>query len=203
MILKRGSKGAEVGELQKLLHIYVDNVFGPNTEEAVKEFQKANGLVPDGIVGPQTWEKLKGSSLAKSSRKITELIVHCTATPEGKDYTVEDIRRWHKAKGWSDIGYHYVIYRDGSIHAGRNVNIGGAHCVGHNTYSIGIVYVGGVDKYNHPKDTRTPQQKASLITLLTQLKRMYPKATIHGHYEFSSKACPCFKPKLEYANIKG
>lgn len=201
MVLKKGSKGAEVKELQGLLHILQDGVFGPVTEEAVIEFQKVNGLTPDGIVGDNTWAKLKGSTLVKSKRTINEIIVHCSATVEGKDYTTADIKKWHLARGFSDIGYHYVIYRDGSIHAGRNVNIGGAHCTGHNSHSIGVCYIGGLDKNLKPKDTRTDAQKDALLKLLKQLKQLYPKATIHGHYEYANKACPCFKPKEEYAHI--
>lgn len=207
MILKRGSKGAEVKELQGLLHILQDGVFGPITEEAVIEFQKANGLTPDGIVGDNTWAKLKqnnvtGNSLLKSKRTINRIIVHCTATKEGEDHTIAEIKKWHLARGFSDIGYHYVIYRDGSVNNGRDVNIAGAHCSGYNSNSIGICYVGGLDKFGNPKDTRTDKQKASLIQLLTSLKKLYPKATIHGHCEFSNKACPCFNAKKEYLNIK-
>ena len=202
MILKKGSKGNEVKELQGLLHLLQDGIFGALTEEAVKEFQKANGLYPDGIVGPKTWEKLKGNPLAKSKRIINKIIVHCSATQEGKAFTTADIKKWHLARGFSDIGYHYVVYLDGSVHDGRNINIAGAHCSGYNSNSIGVCYIGGLDKYGNPKDTRNDKQKEALIKLLTGLKRLYPKATIHGHNEFSNKACPCFNAKKEYANIK-
>ena len=202
MVLKRGSKGAEVKELQGLLHILQDGVFGSITEETVIEFQKVNSLTPDGIVGDNTWAKLKGSTLAKSKRTINEIIVHCSATIEGKDYTTADIKKWHLARGFSDIGYHYVIYRDGSIHAGRHINIGGAHCTNHNAHSIGVCYIGGLDKDNKPKDTRTDAQKKSLLSLLTQLKKLYPKANIYPHCEFANKACPCFNAKQEYINLK-
>jgi len=78
-------------------------------------------------------------------RKVTkEIIIHCSATPEGRDYTVEDIRRWHLNRGFKDIGYHFVIYRDGSIHVGRAKDLVGAHCEGHNAISIGVCYIGGV-----------------------------------------------------------
>lgn len=131
-------------------------------------------------------------------RRITEIIIHCSATPEGKDFTVEDIRRWHLARKFADIGYHYVIYRDGSIHKGRAENIAGAHCQGHNANSIGICYIGGVAKDGKtPKDTRTPQQKTALRQLVNQLKFYYPHATVHGHNEFSSKACPSFNVQTE------
>ena len=134
-------------------------------------------------------------------RTINELIVHCSATPEGKDFTVRQIRQWHLARGFKDIGYHYVIYRDGSIHKGRPLEETGAHCVGHNRHSIGICYIGGLAiNGKAPKDTRTEAQKAALLQLLADLHRKYPKATIHGHREFANKACPCFDVG-EYAHI--
>jgi N-acetylmuramoyl-L-alanine amidase len=80
-------------------------------------------------------------------RDLKRIILHCTATPEGKHFDVDTIRRWHvKDRGWKDIGYHYVIYLDGSVHEGRPVDQVGAHTSGHNKDSIGIVYVGGCDK---------------------------------------------------------
>ena len=202
MILKKGSKGEKVKILQRLLHLYVDGIFGTNTEEAVINFQKENNLAADGIVGEKTWKKLNDYSLVKSTRTIKEIIVHCSATKEGQDFTIADIKKWHLARGFSDIGYHYIIYRDGSIHTGRNVNISGAHCEGHNSYSIGICYIGGLDKSGKAKDTRTDAQKDTLLKLLKQLKQLYPKATIHGHYEYANKACPCFNVKEEYINLK-
>ena len=135
-------------------------------------------------------------------RKITEIIVHCSATPEGQNFTVEDIDRWHKQKGWQGIGYHYVIYLDGSVHKGRNEEVIGAHCLGHNAYSIGVCYIGGLDKWTKAhKDTRTDAQKQALIDLLKSLKEKYPNAIIYGHRDFSKKDCPCFDAKNEYKNI--
>lgn len=203
-ILKRPMRGDDVKRLQEALQIYPDGIFGRLTEEAVMEFQKAHGLTPDGIVGPATWVAIfgEGEGLKKSKRSINEIIVHCTASREGVPMTVEAIRRMHiKERGWSDIGYHYVVYLDGTIHEGRPVNISGAHCTGHNTHSIGVVYVGGLDKNGKAKDTRTQAQKDGLLKLLKGLKRLYPKATIHGHREYANKACPCFDAKREYANI--
>lgn len=140
--------------------------------------------------------------LKKSRRRINEIIVHCTATPEGRDYTVADIRQMHKAQGWVDIGYHYLIYRDGSIHEGRNVDMVGAHCQGHNAQSIGVCYVGGVARDGKtPKDTRTPAQKDALVHLLMQLVCLYPDATIRGHRDFAAKACPSFDATREYKNL--
>ena len=126
-------------------------------------------------------------------RIINEIIIHCSATPEGKDYTVEQIKQWHKQRGFSDIGYHYVIYRDGSIHSGRPIERIGAHCLKHNAHSIGVCYIGGVAKDGKtPKDTRTDAQKESLIKLIKELKAKYPKATVQGHREYANKACPSF-----------
>ena len=199
MILKLGSRGNEVKVLQEKLNLKADGIFGPLTEEAVKDFQRSNGLEVDGIVGDNTLSKL---NLSVNKRNIKELIVHCSATPEGKDYSVDTIRQWHLKRGFSDIGYHYVIYRDGSIHIGRDESIIGAHCTGHNTNSIGVCYIGGcASDGKTPKDTRTLQQKESLLSLLKTLKVKYPNAKIYPHYKFAAKACPSFNAEEEYKNI--
>ena len=204
MLLTVGSKGEDVKRLQHLLHLAEDGIFGKLTEEAVKEFQRENGLVVDGIVGDKTWIVLtsQAGELTKSRRNIKELIVHCSATAEGKDYTVADITRWHKQRGFSTIGYHYVVYRDGSVHPGRDVNVSGAHCTNHNAISIGVCYIGGcATDGKTAKDTRTDAQKKSLRELLTKLRLLYPKATIHSHRDFAKKACPSFDATKEYSNI--
>lgn len=141
-------------------------------------------------------------NLKKSKRTIKEIIIHCAATPEGKDFTVDDIRKWHLAQGWSDIGYHYVIGRHGELWEGRPVDNVGAHCVNHNRYSIGVCYVGGVAKDGKtPKDTRTLQQKAQLLLLLQELRKLYPNAKIYGHRNFAKKDCPSFDAMSEYSSI--
>jgi len=208
-VLKKGSRGELVKKLQAALcisgfNVIQDGIFGQITQEAVMAFQKANGLFPDGIVGEKTWAKLpsEDTGLQASKRAIDTIIVHCTATPEGRKETVDSIRLMHKQKGWSDIGYHYLVYLDGSTHAGRNVNLIGAHCEGHNAHSIGVCYVGGVDKKMKPKDTRTDDQKKGLENLLKNLKKLYPKAKIYGHRDFNSgKSCPSFDAKKEYKDI--
>ena len=135
-------------------------------------------------------------------RQINEIIIHCAATREGRDFTVEDITRWHKARGFATIGYHYVIYRDGSIHEGRPLEQIGAHCVGHNKHSIGICYIGGcASDGKTPKDTRTPEQKEALLSLLRRLKARFPNATIHGHRDFAAKACPSYDAFREYRQL--
>jgi N-acetylmuramoyl-L-alanine amidase len=125
-------------------------------------------------------------------RPINKIIIHCAATHEGKDISVDTVKRWHLNKGWSDIGYHYVIELNGSVMEGRPVGLVGAHCKGQNEDSIGICYIGGLDTAGNPKDTRTDAQKESMRKLVSNLLELYPEATVHGHNEFSSKACPCF-----------
>lgn len=131
-------------------------------------------------------------------RYINEIILHCSDTKEGIDFNINDIRRWHKAQGWKDVGYHYVILLDGTIQQGRALEEIGSHCKGHNAHSIGICYIGGLDKNGKIKDTRTNQQKAALYNLLNKLCERFPDALIHGHNEFANKACPCFDVAKEY-----
>ena len=151
-----------------------------------------------GIVGTGTWSKL---GITKN-RYINEIIVHCSATAEGKDFTVSDIKKWHIARGFSDIGYHYIIYRDGSINKGRDESKIGAHCTGHNSNSIGVCYIGGCAADGKtPKDTRTEAQKNSLLKLLRELKNKYPKVSIHSHKDFANKACPSFDATKEYSSL--
>lgn len=132
-------------------------------------------------------------------RKIDEIIIHCSATAEGRNFTVEDVRRWHKARGFVDVGYHYLVYLDGSVHVGRPLAQVGAHCLGHNAHSIGVCYIGGLARDGKtPKDTRTGSQKLALEALVQLLQLNYPVATVHGHNEFANKACPCFDVEQEY-----
>lgn len=214
--LKLGSKGEDVKILQKCLNLYSDGVFGAMTLESVKKFQKENGLTPDGVVGNKTWEKLLGGVSAPSpktlneapvsvktsslnsktnKRRINKVILHCSATVEGKDYTTADIKKWHLARGFSDIGYHWVIYRDGSVHEGRNETISGAHCTGHNSNSIGICYIGGLASDGKTaKDTRTEKQKAALFAVVADVLKRYNLTIndVYCHNQFANKACPSF-----------
>ena len=131
-------------------------------------------------------------------RKIDKIILHCSATPEGRHVTVKDIDCWHRDRGFSGIGYHWVIYLDGSVHRGRPEEKQGAHVVGHNATSIGVCYIGGADSNMKAKDTRTPAQRAALKRVVAELQQRYPGATVHGHNEFAAKACPSFNVKSEY-----
>lgn len=131
-------------------------------------------------------------------RKVNKIIIHCSATPEGRHVTVAEIDKWHRERGFSQIGYHYVIYLDGTIHKGRPESLAGAHTVGHNQNSIGVCYVGGIDKQWNAKDTRTPAQKIALRELVKDLRNRYPGTTVHGHNEFAAKACPSFDVRKEF-----
>ncbi len=142
--------------------------------------------------------------MAPNARRIDKIIIHCSATPEGEDFTVEQIRQAHMARGFSDIGYHWVVYRDGSVHAGRAESIAGAHTTGYNSHSIGVCYIGGCPDRSDArwmykgKDTRTDAQKDALQRVVSELLRKYPGATVHGHNEFANKACPSFDVRKEY-----
>ena len=135
-------------------------------------------------------------------RNINKIIIHCSATPEGKNFTVKQIDACHRQRGFNGIGYHFVIYLDGSVHVGRALAKAGAHCKGYNAHSVGVCYIGGVATDGKtPKDTRTDAQKASLVKLITELRQQFPNASVHGHREFANKACPCFDARKEYKDL--
>ena len=124
-------------------------------------------------------------------RDVSKIILHCTATRG--DVSASTIRSWHLDRGWRDIGYHFLIRTDGQIEPGRPVDEIGAHTKGQNKDSIGIAYAGGLDADGTPRDTRTDEQTASLVILVMSLMVTFPNIErVHGHNEFSSKACPCF-----------
>ena len=140
-------------------------------------------------------------------RSINKIIVHCSATQEGRDLDAAEINRWHLKRGWNGIGYHYVVLLDGTIEYGRSIYKQGAHVKGENEGSIGICYIGGVESERGSngkwiaKDTRTPEQKESLLHVLKTLMAMFPLATIYSHNEFANKACPSFDATNEYENL--
>ena len=136
-------------------------------------------------------------------RKLTRIILHCTATPDGRHVDVDTIRSWHRKRGWSDIGYHYVIYLDGSVHVGRDVAKVGAHVVGHNADTIGVVYVGGTDAGGKAKDTMNAAQETAFVNLVKHLRDQYGPLTLHGHNEYAAKACPSFNVKQKFGWLVG
>jgi N-acetyl-anhydromuramyl-L-alanine amidase AmpD len=122
------------------------------------------------------------------------IAVHCSATPPDMDIGVEDIRKWHKEQGWDDVGYHYVIQRDGLLEAGRPLDVQGAHVAGHNHESVGICLVGGVNKRKEPDANFTAAQYASLESIIALILPRFPGAVVRGHRDFPgvTKACPSF-----------
>lgn len=132
-------------------------------------------------------------------RPIYEIIIHCTATPEGRECPIGELRRWHRARGFADVGYHFVIHLDGTVSTGRSLAESGAHCAGHNNNSIGVAYVGGLAADGKtPKDTRTEAQRRALRKLVDDLKAKYPGAGVFPHSDFAAKACPCFDVHAEF-----
>ena len=139
-----------------------------------------------------------------SPDSVSYLIIHCSATRESQDYTPEQLKHDHLQRGFIDVGYHFYIRKDGSVTQHRRLNEVGAHCRPFNRCSIGICYEGGLDTNGKPKDTRTLKQRATLIGLLLDLHRKFPKAVIRGHNEMpgtTPKACPVYKPSKEYAYL--
>ena len=127
-------------------------------------------------------------------REIKQIIVHCSATEAHQDIKADDVRRWHKKRGFSDIGYHFFIRRDGVIEAGRPTDQVGAHTKGHNQNSVGICLAGGIGFDGMPLANYTRAQYDSLSSLVEMLKDRYRIDDVLGHRDFEgvSKACPCF-----------
>jgi N-acetylmuramoyl-L-alanine amidase len=129
-------------------------------------------------------------------RSTNWIAIHCSATRPSQDIGAADIRRWHKAQGWRDIGYHFVIRRNGKIEKGRAIDAVGAHVAGFNSSSVGVCMVGGVNQadYRKPENNFTAAQWASMKKLVADLSARYPKARVRGHRDFPrvAKACPSF-----------
>ena len=144
------------------------------------------------------------------------IIIHCSATRAGQDFTATDIDRWHRQRGFRSIGYHFVIRLDGTIEPGRDVALDGAHCTGWNHRSIGICYIGGLDRNGRPADTRTEAQREALVRLVEDLRLVFPSLKqVIGHRDTSPdlngdgiispdeyiKSCPCFDVKAEFIRL--
>lgn len=154
--------------------------------------------------------------------KIDSIIIHCSATRAGQDLTAKDIDRMHRARGFNQIGYNYVVRIDGTIEKGRSLTVDGAHCntkgfsaVPYNKHSVGVCYIGGLDLQGRPADTRTDTQKKALRELVAKLCKEYDIIEVLGHRDTSPdldgsgeveskeyiKACPCFDVRSEFSNF--
>lgn len=129
-------------------------------------------------------------------RPIARIIIHCLDTYADQDVDVAEVRRWHMAQGWQDIGYAYLIKRDGTIEQGRPESRVGAHVKGHNHDSIGVAMAGGRGKSGRPECNFTRHQWAALDHLVTQLLVRHPGAEVSGHNDWTEgKACPTFSAR--------
>lgn len=134
-----------------------------------------------------------GSKVQFMPRKSTEAIfVHCSATKPSQDVGVREIRQWHKQQGWLDVGYHFIIKRDGTVEEGRPVDVVGSHVKDWNSKSVGVCLVGGIDDKAKFAANFTPSQMHSLKVKLGELKALYPQADIKAHHDVAPKACPSF-----------
>lgn len=202
---------ALMGAGYRLPKFGADGKFGTESREAMQRFQRDHhlpvtdkpddattralmGKLADGAADVIVAGEFKDFNQPRATRPINEIIIHCTATPEGRDVSVETIRGWHKAQGWADIGYHWVVGIDGVPRPGRPEAQVGAHVAGHNTGTLGVVYVGGVAADGRAaKDTRNAAQRAGLISIVKGLVKRYPDISkISGHNEYANKACPSF-----------
>lgn len=152
-------------------------------------------------------------------KRIDAIVIHCSATRAGQDVRAADIDKMHQERGFAMIGYNYVVDLDGTVEVGRPLNRDGAHCntaglsgKSYNKHSIGICYVGGLDRRGNPADTRTPEQKQALADLVYKLVAEYPIVEVIGHRDASPdkngdgkitrnewvKQCPCFDVRAEF-----
>lgn len=188
-----------------------DGRWGNLSRTACAAFQRGRGLAATGMLDAETIKAMQSAMAERrpaapgpvvklpgfpkpATRRIEEIIVHCTATPEGRAVSVNTIRGWHIGQGWKDIGYHWIVLLDGTIAPGRPESQVGSHVAGRNSGTMGVVYVGGVAADGKtPKDTRTPAQKAALVALCRALIQRYPAIRkVTGHREYAAKACPSF-----------
>ena len=129
-------------------------------------------------------------------RKIDLIVIHCSATRCDRDYPVEQLRADHRMRGFREVGYHYYIRRNGTLHSCRPLEEMGAHARGWNAQSVGICYEGGLDTNGHPADTRTEEQRVVMQEVVTSLLKRFPESRVVGHRDLpgcGGKECPCFE----------
>jgi N-acetyl-anhydromuramyl-L-alanine amidase AmpD len=150
----------------------------------------------DQLIPSETYllNRVEGGTYMSGPEAVRFLVLHCSATRETRDYTVEQLTRDHKKRGFRTVGYHFYVRKDGTVTKHRGLLEVGAHCRPYNRCSIGICYEGGLDKDGKPKDTRTAAQTEQLCKLFTRLRVLFPEAQICGHRDLpgtTPKSCPC------------
>ena len=136
-------------------------------------------------------------------RRINFIVLHCSGVMPNVHQDISDVDAYHRKKGWKCIGYHEYVRRDGTVQHGRPMWEVGAHVVGHNKYSIGICYEGGLDSAGEAADTRTPEQVRALRQLVERYHAYFPNAVIVGHHDLNpGKPCPCYDAAKEYADLQ-
>ena len=136
-------------------------------------------------------------------RKISMIVLHCSGVKPNVHQDISVIDVYHRKKGWNGVGYHFYVRRDGTVEVGRRLEEVGAHVVGHNRYSIGICYEGGLDSAGEAADTRTPEQVRALRELVERMHAYFPTAVIVGHHDLNpGKPCPCFDAVKEYWDLQ-
>lgn len=144
---------------------------------------------------------VEAGEMMHSAESVRFLVLHCSATRCDHNYTVGQMLRDHKARGFRTIGYHFYVRKDGTLTQHRRLLEVGAHCKPYNRCSIGICYEGGLDELRRPADTRTPAQTRRLKDLFLILKKMFPQAVICGHRDLpgvTPKECPCLDARKEF-----
>lgn len=136
----------------------------------------------------------------KPRESIDAIFVHCSATKPTQNIGVREIRQWHKEQGWLDVGYHYIIKRDGTVEAGRDESAVGSHAKGYNHNSIGVCLVGGIDGSGKFEANFTPAQMSALRSLLVTLLAKYEGSKLMAHHEVAPKACPSFDVRRWWYN---
>lgn len=135
-----------------------------------------------------------------TAASIKYIAVHCSATQPKHNFGVDDIRTMHLKRGFNDVGYHFIIKRDGTVQEGRKLDVAGAHVMGYNNQSLGVCLIGGINAQGKSENNYTLEQFASLAQVIVMLKDKFPKATVQGHRDFPNvaKDCPCFDVKAWY-----
>lgn len=199
-LIQRGSRGDDVKKWQDFIDVEADGIFGNGTTKGTIEWQETNGLVADGIVGKLSVKKAEEQGFEKQTeytRNVNEVIVHITASNDNA--TVADIKAGHIARGFSDIGYHWIVDREGIVHKGRSESIIGSHVAGYNTDTIGISYIArGSDSDQNGTYGRymTDIQRSALERQIAVILKRYGLTIkdVSGHNQYNlGKACPCFK----------